>query len=67
MEPQSHPYVEIGVPLVSTERVFLQLAVHAAVRKFRAMQADLASPASPGSTIIVVSDRELNNEPSPSN
>jgi hypothetical protein len=37
-------HVDVHVPIAATERVFLQLAVQAAARKFRELHADTSSP-----------------------
>ena len=45
--PQSVVYVDIRIPLAATEQVFLQLAVQAAIKKFRELQADASVCADP--------------------
>jgi len=44
---QSLAYVDVHVPLAATERVFLQLAVQAASKKFREKQSEPLGPAEP--------------------
>lgn len=46
-------YIDIRIPHAVTEQEFLRLAVQAAARKFRDLQADTSSPVRrPGAEII---------------
>ena len=42
--PPSVLYVELLVPTAETEQAFLLLAVHAALKKYRALRHDHSSP-----------------------
>ncbi len=44
MSSLSVRHIEIHIPLAATEELFLQFAVQAAARKFRAVQADMTAP-----------------------